>query len=76
MKAGDQVTIKNHPEIKGTHKVEEYSLRGRTFCHVQKIPLTSPEEEPWDILKLESKNGINCYEATWRRQTKLTIEED
>ena len=76
MKAGDQVTIKNHHEIKGTHKVEEYELRGRIFCHIQKIPLTSPEGEPWDILPLDSKNGINCYEATWRRQNKLTIEED
>ncbi len=78
MKAGDKVTIKNHAELKGEHTVEEYIIKGRTFFHVKKVPLTSDESEPWDIICLiRSESGGNHYEATWRRQpiTRQYIEE-
>jgi len=68
MKTGDKIQIRNHSELKGEYTVEEYNLNGRIYHHVNKVPLTSPDNEPWDIVCLmRGENGVNTYEATWRR---------
>lgn len=69
MISGDKVQIKNHPDLKGEHIIEEYNMQGRIYYHVNKIPLTSPDGEPWNIVCLiRGENGVNTYEATWRRE--------